>query len=98
LKDVHWDPVVSGESWDQTRHQFRPKITETANVAEVRVVLGEMLATLNQFHCVIIPADEARALEAQAMRGGQGVSGLTARYIDESIVVTKVAAGSHGEH
>lgn len=97
IKDTHWDPAVVGAAWDAARDRFRPGISEASSQAEVREVLRELLGTLKQSHCVIIPAEEARALEEQAERGGAGVSGLTVRYIDGALVVTQVALGSPAE-
>ncbi len=96
IKDTHWDPDVAGDAWDAARDQLRPRISEASSVAEVREVLRELLGTLKQSHCVIIPGEEARALEEQAQRGGPGVSGLTVRYVDGALVVTNVAEGSPG--
>ena len=53
----HFDPEHNGVDWVAVREEFRPRIEETRNEEEVRMILSQMLSKLGQSHFVIIPGD-----------------------------------------
>jgi ABC-type dipeptide/oligopeptide/nickel transport system ATPase component len=83
IKDVHWDQELVGEKWDALREELRPKIEQAKDKESVREILRQMLKSLGQSHCEIIPMETYQAMEEQGNQGGEGVSGLTLRWMDD---------------
>jgi C-terminal processing protease CtpA/Prc/ABC-type Na+ efflux pump permease subunit len=94
IKDVHWDQELVGEKWDSLREELKPKIEQAKDKESVREILRQMLKSLGQSHCEIIPSETYEAMEEQGNQGGEGVSGLTLRWIDDQLVVTQVRPDS----
>ena len=94
VKDVHWDENRVGEKWNQLRNELRPQVEKARNIEEVRTILQHLLDQLGQSHCGIIPIDSYEIVEEQSRLGGEGVCGLTIRYIDNQLMVTKVGTDS----
>jgi carboxyl-terminal processing protease len=94
IKDVHWDQELVGEKWDALREELRPKIEQAKDKESVREILRQMLNSLGQSHCEIIPMETYEAMEQQGNQGGEGASGLTLRWIDDQLVVTQVRPDS----
>ena len=90
IKDVHWDSELAGAKWDKLRDEYRPQIEKAESIIEVRSLLGNMLSQLGQSHIGIIPSESYQILEEQANAGGEGVSGLTLRLVENQLVVTNV--------
>jgi len=94
IKNVHWDRELVGEKWDAIRDELRPKVEKAENAIAVREITQTMISKLGHSHCGIIPSETYQAMEEQSQNGGEGISGLTIRFIDEQLVVTQVRPGS----
>lgn len=94
IKDVHWDQELVGEKWDSLRTELRPKIEQAQDTESVREILRQMLKSLGQSHCEIIPRETYEAMEEQGKQGGEGISGLTLRWIEDQLVVSQVRPDS----
>ncbi|MGI9517626.1 MAG: S41 family peptidase [Pirellulaceae bacterium] len=95
IQKTHWDKEMIETKWNETREEFRPRVAAATSIGDVRKTLGEMLGTLDQSHFGIIPRDEYDVVEEEQEegKGGEGVSGLEIRLIDEQLVVTRVFPG-----
>lgn len=60
VKDQHWDPALTGATWDAARDELRPKVESAATADEARAATTELLHRLGQSHFAIIPASTYR--------------------------------------
>ncbi len=93
-KNVHWNRELVGEKWDAVRDELRPQVENAQSVDAVREIMQSMITKLGHSHCGIIPSETYQAMEEQSQNGGEGISGLTIRFIDSQLVVTQVRPGS----
>ncbi len=90
IKKVHWQPEKVGDSWDEAKANFRPKVESAKSTQEVRVALTDMLNTLDQSHFGIIPKAQYEEANEVKGEGGKGTAGIEIRLIDGELVVTRV--------
>jgi carboxyl-terminal processing protease len=96
VRDKHWEKNPGGLDWQAIHTEFRPKVEQAKNIAEVRSILKEMLGRLHQTHFAILPAtvyEEVGDLDAV----GDGTTGIDLRVLDGQAVVTGVDPGSSAE-
>jgi carboxyl-terminal processing protease len=89
IQRTHFDTTFNGVDWAAVRDELRPRALAAANPAELRAVIGLMLARLHQSHFYLIPAAPQEASEADA--GGDGEPGIEVRLIGGSVLVTEVS-------
>ena len=91
IRDTHFDKTMNGRNWDAVRAELKPRAAAAKSEAELRAVIGEMLAQLGLSHFALIPssADMPAGIHG---RGGEGTAdpGLDVRLIGRDLVVTKV--------
>ena len=92
IKKSHWDESLVGDSWDQTRERLLPSIKAAKNIGEARVVMAELIESLEQSHFGVIPADSYEAIEG--VKGGSQDIGLTIRLVDNQLLVAAIRDGS----
>lgn len=74
VNDTHFDTNFNGVDWAALREELRPRAERATTRAELREIIGEMLARLGQSHFVVIPSDalpEAGAV-SHDLAGGFG--------------------------
>ncbi|MAC19708.1 MAG: hypothetical protein CMJ23_08585 [Phycisphaerae bacterium] len=93
---MHFDPDHNGVDWDAMRLEYRPRIEDTRNDEDVRVVLREMLAELGQTHFMIMPGETSGSTDdsKDSSSGGSGTAGLHFGWLGEEAIVTAVRPGS----
>ncbi len=96
---THYDPEMGGLDWDGIREELRPRVRSVTSTSELRSILTEMLARLGESHFTIIPGSSASAFDPSALSGptGEGDPGIEVRWIDGSLLVTRVRPGSPAE-
>ncbi len=103
VQEKHWDPKMGGLDWQAVRAELRPKVESAQSEAEVREIIGEMLARLHESHNAVIPgdvyhdlanpvkaADDAPVSAAPAAGEEDGTPGIDIRVIDQEAVVVEV--------
>ena len=95
VNERHFDPEHNGVDWVAIREEYRPRIENTRNENDIRMVLGEMLSELGQSHFVIIPANSTDDDEEDdTLESGSGALGMRLDWIDEEAVVVNVEPNS----
>ena len=57
IHDRYWDPDFGGLDWQGVKDELRPRAEKASTHAELRDILGEMIARLGQSHFGVIPGD-----------------------------------------
>ena len=96
IKRTHWDTTYNGVNWDALRTELRPKAAAATTVGQLRSVLSDMIARLNQSHFSIIPREASDVTPGASASGSgareqSGTTGITLRLIDNELIVTAVA-------
>src|SRR5688572_4329345 len=89
IRDTHFDTTFNGVDWNRVKVELRPKAEAATNNDQLRSVLSDMLQRLNQSHFSIIP----QSLAEDAPTGGAGDLGMDVRYVQNTLLVTRVDAG-----
>ena len=102
IKERHFDPVKVGADWDAKHAQLRPKVENAKTQDEARAATKELIASLQQSHFGIIPAEayediSPAASNARDTPDNGGEPGFELRAIEGQAVVTRVAPGSGAE-
>ncbi len=94
VKDTYPDSTLGGLDWAGMRDRFRPRMESAATIDEARAVIGEMLASLNQSHLMLIPRDYFKGERTDSALSGMGVCGFDVRPVDGAVLVTSVRPDS----
>lgn len=94
VKDKHFDPTFGGVDWDKVREQYAPRVATVKSDDELYNLLQQMLGELGQSHFNIIPPE---AITENGSEPPTGTAGLSVRYIDNQLLITRVAEGSPAE-
>ena len=92
LRDAGAISDMNDEDWAELEARFAERAAEARTRQELRVVMQEMIETLDRSHFAIIPREAAA--ETDVSETGPASVGLTARYADGIAIVTDVAPGS----
>lgn len=95
---THWDTTYHGVNWTAVRAELRPTAAAATTTGELRAVLSDMLARLNQSHFSIIPREIADATGSGTGSGSAGAPsadrsgsiGAEVRYLDSTIVIAQI--------
>ena len=95
---THWDTTYHGVNWNAVRAELRPTAAAATTTGELRAVLSDMLARLNQSHFSIIPREIADATGSGTGSGSAGAPsadrsgsiGAEVRYLDSTIVIAQI--------
>ncbi len=94
---THWDTTYNGVDWKSLRDSLRPRAAAARTQQELRGILQQMLGSLKQSHFSIIPQEVSEVAvgesgNSESSKDGQ--VGLTTRWLDDEVVVTRVTDGS----
>lgn len=92
IRDTHWDEELVGGAWEQHRAELLPKIQRAASIQAARKVMSDLIDRLGQSHFAVIPAESYEVIDG--IPGGSYNVGITARLVENQILVTGVRAGS----
>lgn len=91
VKDKHFDPTFGGVDWDRVREQYAPRVAGLKSDQELYALLQQMLGELGQSHFNIIPPE---ALVENTSAPSTATAGISVRYIDNQLLITRVDEGS----
>jgi len=94
VRDKHFDPALAGLDWDGVRAELRPRAEQARTRDEVRDVLEDLVGRFKQSHFQIVPAELYEPAAAGSSGVVDGATGVDARVIDGSALVTQVTPGS----
>ncbi len=96
VQNTHYDAELGGLDWEGVREELLPRARAASSTVELRTILGEMLGRLGESHFAIIPAASAPAFEpsARPRANGGGDPGIDVRWIEETLLITRVREGS----
>ncbi|MEM7612096.1 MAG: S41 family peptidase [Pseudomonadota bacterium] len=107
VREQYFDfPRIAAE-WDQAREVLRPQAANARNAAELRPVLIALLEGIGESHFGVLPGDSQSQIESvsasQAGAAQQSTNpprststGLSARMIDQALIITEVEDPSIG--
>lgn len=98
VADKHYDATFGGVDWNGVRTAYEPRARATKTDAELYRLLQAMLGELRLSHFQIIPLEAARNSSStenpQAEKEIEGSANLDLRWIENRLVVTRVAPDS----
>ena len=99
VRESHYDPGLRGIDWPAVRTELRPRAEQARTLAELRLVIRDMLGRLGESHFVIIPSEavDAVAIDTTADEPDQsapGDVGVTLRLVGGALLVAGVDSGS----
>lgn len=103
IHNTHWDAEKVGSEWDELRVELRPEIESAETAEKAREIMNRMIATLDQTHFGIFPADVYDDVDDDDVDDDDGVvnkdgrTGMDLRVLDDRAVVVSVEQGSHAE-
>jgi len=92
LRDAGAISDMNDEDWAELEARFAERAAGARTREELRLVMQEMIETLDRSHFAIIPREAA--VETDDDDSGQASVGLTARYADGIAILTEVDPGS----
>jgi len=89
--EKHFDPTLACQDWPALRTEYGAKLVDAKDRAEAYAIMNELLDRLGQSHFRVIPP----SADAGADTGprGSAQAPLSARWIDEELVVVDGAVG-----
>ncbi len=94
IYETHWDPDFNGVDWLAVREELRPRAAAAETAAELREIINEMIARLDQSHFALLPRGALLAVRGDdddpEAEGGRGDAGFETVIIDGRFVVARV--------
>lgn len=93
VRDSYYDASMRGLDWTALRDSLRPQVERGRSRDDTRSAISTLLSRLGESHFGILPGD---AIDAGAGPVGDraGDAGIELRFIDSSLVITRVEAGT----
>ncbi len=92
VNDVYFDPTFGGVDWAATREAYRQKLDTARDIAQLRALLGHMLAELRKTHFAVVPREGAVFNPSERVRVGSAGAELTT--LANRPAIASVRAGS----
>jgi carboxyl-terminal processing protease len=94
IAETHFDPGFNGVDWNAVREELRPRAATASSKGELRSVIKEMLARLDQSHFALWPREALAGLAPAPgdEPGGIGEPGFQVALVGERFVVSGVPA------
>ena len=93
VRDSYYDASMRGLNWLALRDSLRPIVERGDSRDDTRLAISTLLSRLGESHFGVLPGE---AMDAGAASGSDraGDAGLEVRFVDSSLVVTRVDAGT----
>lgn len=89
--EKHFDPTLACQDWPALRVELGAKLVDAKDPAAAYAIMNELLDRLGQSHFRVIPP--SANTDAEAGPRGSAQAPLSARWIDEELVVVDGAVG-----
>jgi carboxyl-terminal processing protease len=89
VRDSYYDATMRGLNWVALRDSLRPIVEQGTSRDDTRRAISTLLAKLGESHFGVLPG-EAMDAGAAAVSGLPGDAGLVVRFIDSTLVVSRV--------
>ena len=93
VRNSYYDASMRGLDWVALRDSLRPLVESGRSRADTRAAISTLLSRLGESHFGVLPG-EAIDAGAAVTSDRAGDAGLELRFIDSSLVVTRVESGS----
>jgi carboxyl-terminal processing protease len=93
VRDNYYDATMRGLNWTALRDSLRPLVERGESRADTRAAISTLLSRLGESHFGVLPG-EAMDAGAAPVPGLPGDAGLVVRFVDSSLVVTRVEEGA----
>jgi carboxyl-terminal processing protease len=93
VRDSYYDSTMRGINWNALRDSLRPQVERGRSRNDTRLAITTLLSRLGESHFGILPGE---AMDAAAATTGDvaGDAGIEVRFIDSTLVITKVDPGT----
>ena len=93
VRDSYYDASMRGLNWLALRDSLRPLVERGDSRDDTRAAISTLLSRLGESHFGVLPGE---AMDAAAAPTGDraGDAGMELRFLDSSLVVTRIAPGS----
>src|SRR5215207_2202606 len=89
VRDSYYDATMRGLNWVALRDSLRPIVEQGTSRDDTRRAISTLLAKLGESHFGVLPG-EAMDAGAATVGGLPGDAGLVVRFVDSTLVVTRV--------
>lgn len=93
VRNSYYDSSMRGLNWVALRDSLRPLVERGRSRADTRAAISTLLSRLGESHFGVLPGEAVDAGAAMTSDRA-GDAGLELRFIDSSLVVTRVESGS----
>lgn len=93
VRDTYYDAAMRGLNWPALRDSLRPLVERGRSRDDTRAAISALLARLGESHFGVLPGDAMDAGAASAADRA-GDAGLEVRFIDSSLVITRIEPGA----
>lgn len=93
VRDNYYDSTMRGLNWTALRDSLRPFVERGQSRADTRAAISALLSRLGESHFGVLPG-EAMDAGAATVPGLPGDAGLVVRFVDSTLVVTRVEEGA----
>jgi len=93
VRDSYYDKTLRGLDWNHLRDSLRPMVASGTSRNDTRSAISALLSRLGESHFGVIPGD-AITVDAAETSGPAGDAGIEVRFLDSTLVVTRVEHGT----
>ena len=93
VRDSYYDASMRGLDWNALRDSLRPKVERGRTRDDTRSAISTLLSRLGESHFGVLPG-EAMDAGAASTSDRAGDAGLEVRFVDSSLVISRVEAGT----
>lgn len=93
VRDSYYDKDMRGLDWAALRDSLRPRVERGTSRNDTRAAITALVSRLGESHFGVIPGEAADA-GAGVTSGVAGDAGIEVRFIDSTLVITRVEPGT----
>jgi carboxyl-terminal processing protease len=94
VRDSYYDPSMRGLNWTALRDSLRPIVERGDSRNDTRSAISSLLSRLGESHFGVLPGEAMDAGAAAVGSDRAGDAGIDVRFVDSSLVITRVEQGT----